>query len=203
MSAEYLNSYAAVYVDGKQAGEIRFPGGEVDLTSACRPGGKHVLSMLVVAMPLKGCYAFVQRYCLGQRGEGFAWRDAGLCGDVYLVSTPRGPHRRCEGGYFGAQGEITFDAALQGLDPGRSIHAARPDHGQRAQRQGVHQHSHSRRSDLKDGRIAFTEKWKPDKLWDIHTPQNMFNLQLSLLDAGGKVLDTVHDRALRVPRVLD
>ncbi len=46
--------------------------------------------------------------------------------------------------------------------------------------------------DLKDGRIAFTEKWKPGKLWDIHTPQNMFNLQLSLLGAGGKLLDTGH-----------
>ena len=41
VSVEYLNSYAAVFVDGKPAGEIRFPGGELDLTPACRPGGKH------------------------------------------------------------------------------------------------------------------------------------------------------------------
>ena len=40
--------------DGQKAGEIRFPGGEVDLTSVCRPGGQHVLSILVVALPLKG-----------------------------------------------------------------------------------------------------------------------------------------------------
>ena len=33
LSAEYLNSFAAVYVDGKKAGEMRFPGGEVDLTA--------------------------------------------------------------------------------------------------------------------------------------------------------------------------
>ena len=38
LTAEYLNSYAAVYVDGKKAGEMRFPGGEVDLTAACKPG---------------------------------------------------------------------------------------------------------------------------------------------------------------------
>ena len=44
-------------------------------------------------------------------------------------------------------------------------------------------------SDLKDGRFAFTEKWMPDKLWDIHTPQNAFDLQVSLVDAGGQVLD--------------
>ncbi len=54
VSAEYLNSYAVVYVDDKKAGEIRFPGGEADITSLCHPGSKHLLSMLVVAVPLKG-----------------------------------------------------------------------------------------------------------------------------------------------------
>ena len=38
--------------------------------------------------------------------------------------------------------------------------------------------------------IDFAEKWLPQKLWDIHTPQNMFTIELSLLDAKGKVLDT-------------
>jgi len=54
VSAEYLNSYAAVYVDDRMAGETRFPGGEVDLNSLCQPGGTYRLSLLVVAMPLKG-----------------------------------------------------------------------------------------------------------------------------------------------------
>ena len=43
--------------------------------------------------------------------------------------------------------------------------------------------------DLKDGRIEFTEKWMPDKLWDIQTPQNTFGMELSLLEADGKVRD--------------
>ena len=30
VSAEYVNSFAAVYVDGKKAGDIQFPGGEAD-----------------------------------------------------------------------------------------------------------------------------------------------------------------------------
>jgi len=54
LSAESLQSIAVVYVDGKRAGEVRFPSGEVDLTAACRPGGKHLLSLLVLALPLKG-----------------------------------------------------------------------------------------------------------------------------------------------------
>jgi beta-galactosidase len=30
----------------------------------------------------------------------------------------------------------------------------------------------------------------PDQLWDVHTPQNQYDLEVSLVDAGGKVLDT-------------
>ena len=54
VSMEYLNSFAVVYIDGEKVGEARFPAGEIDVTAACRPGGKHVLSLLVTAMPLKG-----------------------------------------------------------------------------------------------------------------------------------------------------
>jgi hypothetical protein len=45
LNVEYLNSYAAVFVDGRKAGEVRFPGGEIDLTALCRPGATHVLSL--------------------------------------------------------------------------------------------------------------------------------------------------------------
>ena len=54
LTIETLNSYAAVYVDGNRLGEIRYPAGELSLTAACRPGKTHVLSLLVVAMPLRG-----------------------------------------------------------------------------------------------------------------------------------------------------
>ena len=50
------------------------------------------------------------------------------------------------------------------------------------------------------GRLAFTEPWKPDKLWDIHTPQNQYEVALSLLDADGKVLDTSFTTRLRLSR---
>ena len=42
---------------------------------------------------------------------------------------------------------------------------------------------------LKDGRIKVTEKWKADKLWDIHTPQNTYEAAVSLLAVDKKVLD--------------
>ncbi len=118
MYVEYLNSYAVVYVDGKKAGEIRFPGGEVDITSLCRPGSKHLLSMLVVAMPLKGVMLSYNDTASAREVKGSVARR-GLCGDVYLVGVPSGARiADVKVDTSVRKGEITFDAALQGLDAG-------------------------------------------------------------------------------------
>ena len=65
-----------------------FRGGEVDLTSVCRPGGKHVLSLLVVAMPLKGVMLSYTDSASAREVKGSVARR-GLCGDVYLVALRR------------------------------------------------------------------------------------------------------------------
>ena len=88
---EYLNSYAVVFVDGKKAGELRFPGGELELTAACKPGEKHILSMLVVAMPLKGVMLSYNDTNSAREVKGKVERR-GLCGDVYLTTTPSEAH---------------------------------------------------------------------------------------------------------------
>ena len=87
IQVEYLNSYAVVYLDGKRVGEIRFPAGEVDLTPVCRPGATHVLSVLVVAMPLKGVRLSYNDSNAAREVKGAVARR-GLCGDVYLIATP-------------------------------------------------------------------------------------------------------------------
>ena len=40
-------------VDGRRCGELKFPGGELELTSLLQPGKKQTLSLLIEAMPLK------------------------------------------------------------------------------------------------------------------------------------------------------
>ena len=136
---EYLNSYATVFVDGKPAGEIRFPGGEVDLTSACRPGGKHLLSMLVVAMPLEGVMLSYTDTASARQVKGTVPRR-GLCGDVYLVGTPAGARIA----------DVRVDTSVpQGADLGRRrLAAARcrpagirsaPDRTGRPRRHGIHE----------------------------------------------------------------
>ena len=44
-------------------------------------------------------------------------------------------------------------------------------------------------ADLKNGRFSFTQPWKPEKLWDLNTPKNQYDLELSLLDGAGKPVD--------------
>lgn len=189
MSTEYLNSYAVVYVDGKRAGEMRFPAGEVDLTPLCRPGGKYVLTLMVEAMPLKAVMLSYSDTASAKVVKGTVERR-GLCGDVYLTSTP--PAARL--GDVGIRTsvrrwEISFDAGLTDLAPDAR-------YSLRARVEGTDHKVTTFTSpvfgaaDLKDGRLTFTNAWKPDRLWDTNTPQNMYVAGLSLLDAGGKVLDT-------------
>ena len=80
-------------MDGKKAGEIRFPAGEVDLTALCRPGATHVLSLLVVAMPLKGVLLSHTDTNAAREVKGTVERR-GLCGDVFLIGTPGWPAHR-------------------------------------------------------------------------------------------------------------
>jgi len=187
--AEYLNSFAVAYVDGKKVGEMRYPWGEVDVTAVCRPGSRHILTMLVVAMPLKGVMLSYNDTASAREVRGSVARR-GLCGDVFLVGTPAPPRiADVKVDTSVRRWEIKFDAALQGLRAGDSyaVYAGITDNG-RVVRE--FKSPTFKAEELREGRIAFTEKWQPEKLWDTHTPQNMYHLRLSLVDAGGQVLDT-------------
>jgi hypothetical protein len=186
--AEYLNSYAAVFVDSTKMGEIRFPGGEVDITPACRLGAKQMLSLFVAAMPLKAVLLSYKDTGAASRVEGEVARR-GLCGDVFLVGTPAGTRIgdvKVEASV--RNWEITFDAAIEGGMAGSeyTLRARITDSGRTVKELESNRFA---ASDLKNGRFAFTRRWKPAKLWDLHTPQNMYECQLSLLDSDGKIVD--------------
>jgi hypothetical protein len=188
LSAEYVNSFAVVYVDGKKVGEVRFPAGEVDLTAVCRPGARHVLSLLVVALPLKGVLLSYADTNSAREVKGSVERR-GLCGDVYLAATP--PAARVADVKIDTsvrKGEITVSAALEGLAADASFGLrVRVEQDGRTVREFASQAL--RAGDLKGGRAALTEKWRPEKLWDVHTPQNTLTAEVSLVDAAGRLLD--------------
>ena len=188
LQAEYVNSYAIAFVDGKKAGEIRFPAGEVDLTALCRPGKTYVLSLLVVAMPLKGVLLSYIDTNSAREVKGTVDRR-GLCGDLYLVSTPSAARiGDVKIDTSVRKGEITLSTALDGLaaDAAYTVRVEIRD-GDRVVRQFTSKPFKA--GDLEDGRIAVSEKWKPEKLWDVNTPQNTFTAQVSLLGPQEKVQD--------------
>jgi hypothetical protein len=191
VSAEYVNSLAVVYLDGKKAGTIRYPAGEVDLTGSCRPGHKHVLSLHVVALPLRSVLLSHADTAAGKKVRGSVGRR-GLCGDVYLVSTP--PTARLGDVKIDPsvrKGEVTVSAALAGL-ASDVPYVLRVEFRARGRRVHAFTSKPFQAGDLEGGRIAVTEKWKPGKLWDLHTPENQLSAQVALVARPDKLLDTYY-----------
>jgi beta-galactosidase/beta-glucuronidase len=176
-----------VFVDGKKVGEIRFPGGGVDLTAVCSTGGTHVVSLYVLALPLKGVLLSYGDTNAAREVTGAVERK-GLCGDVWLVSEPAGPRIA----------DVTVDTSIRKreLTVGVTLEALAA---------GA---TYSIRAEVRDGtalvrrftspavavgsQVTVTEKWLPDKLWDLHTPHHQFDLDLALLGPRGQVLDAGH-----------
>ena len=191
ISADYLNSHATVYLDGRNIGPIVFPGGQIDITAACRPGAAHVLTMYVTAMPLKGVMLSYIDTASAREVKGAVARR-GLCGDVYLVSTPIAASiADVKVNTSVRNWRITFDAELKGLAANAqyALRARITDDGQNV---ADFTSKTFKPADLKDGHAEFTENFKPKKLWDTHTPNNMYELNLSLIQPDGKVLDVAH-----------
>jgi beta-galactosidase len=188
LTLDYLNSYAVVHVDRVQVGEVRFPGGEVDLTSTCSPGERYRLSVLVVAMPLRGVTLSYTDSASAREIEGTVARR-GLCGDVYLVGEPpaaRISDVRVETSVRLKQ--ITVDTALEGLVEGApyTLRARVTSDGRVIK---TFFSSPFSVTDLIDGRFVFTTPWMPERLWDVHTPGHVHDLELSLRDGAEKSVD--------------
>ncbi|MBI3821297.1 MAG: hypothetical protein HY289_01310 [Planctomycetes bacterium] len=194
LNAEYVNSYAIVFVDGKKAGEIRFPAGEVDLTKVCKPGSKHMLSLLVVAMPLKGVLLSYNDTNAAREVKGTVERR-GLCGDVWLTSTPSGPRiTNVKVTTSVRRKDVRFTTTIEGLavDGRYQLHFKIREHDGSILREYT---KDFRAIDVKDGLVGLGNifPWLPEKLWDTHTPQNMYTVQVSLAEMGGKLLDAHYD----------
>ena len=113
----------------------------------------------------------------------------GLCGDVFLVSTPQGPRvDAVKVNTSVRRWTIALDVGLLGLAAGTScrLRAVVNDQGRKIKEFASDEFT---ASDLKDGRFSFAAAWKPDKLWDTNTPQNMYDLEVSLVDGSGRVVD--------------
>ncbi len=186
--AEYVHSYGAVFLDGRKVGEIVFPAGEVDLTGVCRPKERHTLSLLVVALPLRGVMLAYRDSNSARQVQGSVPRR-GLCGDVYLVSEPPGERLgavRVETSV--RQGTIGFVAEVAGAAADRRYRLrATVRQGERVVVEATSPAMAVEPAG--GGRLAFVHPWRAEKLWDLHTPQHQYEATVALLDAQDRLLD--------------
>jgi beta-galactosidase len=196
VAAEYVHSLAIVFVDGAKAGEIRFPDGDVDLTRFCKAGAKHTLSLLVVALPLKGVLLSYNDTNAAREVKGTVERR-GLCGDLWLTGVPFGPRLadvKVDPSF--RRRELTVSCAADNLDAEATYYLSGEirqtfDTAGVDRKQAVHQFLSGpfKKADLKSGRFAVTEKWMPRGLWDINSPGMTHNVQVTLLDGAKRSLD--------------
>ena len=198
-----MRQFAGRGLRGRQkAGEMLFPSGEVDLTPLCRPGGRY--GWRSRRRPCRCTTSWPFSATATRRGGAREPSRAAACAAT-SVSSARLPAARIADVKIDTsvrKGEITFDAALAGHRRRAPVCAA--GHGRRPWPQGRRVRGQAFNGAAKSGRpIALTESWKPEKLWDIHTPENMYEAACRSWTSGGSVLDTALPVAFRLPRVLD
>ena len=170
-----VSTRAQAFVDGVSAGEVTFPGGEIDITACVRPGREQTLAMLVTAYPQ-------EKESLDFNAADRADRKAsvvklrGVTGDLYLDIVPNGVRIADAWTETSVErGEISFFAALEGARAGErfSLSAEVSGCGGRTSFSG------EGTADA-DGVVKFSAPWRDAKTWDVHTPENMYSAKVSV-----------------------
>ena len=192
LRANYVNSRASVYLDGKHVGDILFPSGELDISEACKSGAKHLLTIEVTALPLADVIAIFGDTNAPRSGQASVNRR-GLCGDLFLVYQPSGAHIsdvRMETSV--RKNKISIHAAFENIKPDvrYNLQLTIKDKDNATCFSAQYDFS---KNDLTAGMMTFmtqltdTMPWQP-KFWDINTPENMYEAFVSLVEteAGNK-----------------
>ncbi|NUQ00104.1 MAG: hypothetical protein HUU35_09655, partial [Armatimonadetes bacterium] len=192
VSFDLPQTEATVYVGGQRLGAVRFPGGRLDLTDALRPGTTTRLAVHVTTDPLEKERMVAMREDLIERVKAEV-RFRGLVGDVFLESEPTGPRL----GAVQARPSVRQKAlglAVEAVD----LAAGRRYHLEAVARRGGGEEWRARSQpfgpgDLRDGRAVVSLPWANPRLWDFGQP-NLYDLEVTLLEDGGKPLDTAATR---------
>jgi hypothetical protein len=115
----------------------------------------------------------------------------GLCGDVFLVSLPKGARLSEVDVRTSVRDQtITIDTSVEDLPDHQSLQLqARILQGDRVVKEITSDVFQGKQ--LNDGRLVLTRDWMPDRLWDLHTPRNIFHLEVTLIDPAGPAIDAM------------
>jgi lysophospholipase L1-like esterase len=189
---DMLQTRAQVFVDGKEAGEVWFPGGQVDITDEIDLGEEQDISILVTAKPLSAeSNAFMASDRIVTTKSTVALK--GITGDVYLISEPKNNTVQDVRVETSTRKEnVTFDIGISDATVKTiSVDAVISKAGEKVREFTFDPTNVT----FKDGRISVTSDWKDAELWDVDTPENMYEAVLTLKDANTK---TVLDQTLPI-----
>ena len=182
---DLISTKVVVYANGKRAGEAVFPCGEVDITPFAEPGRQMCLDLDVTAYAQQ---AGTLDFNAPDRAEvrKSKVRNKGLTGDVWLDFAPQ------KGRIVGAAVEADVSSHTVAV-VGETTGMPPAEHLVQATMRGVNDQStkiiKGKVRVGKDGAFRLTDAWPEAKLWDIHTPQNLYTCQIAILDKRGNVID--------------
>jgi len=191
LSVQWLNSFARIFIDGREAGTLIFPGGEADITAAVTPGRTHSLAIQAFARRLTR-----EQNAMLPAGDGAGRRAAGiarggLVGDVYLTGVPSGEritHVRVDTSV--RRRLLTIEAGVEGLREGRpyALRVRVMEDGREVLAAGG---GELVETGAGGGRMTLRSAWADPKLWDADTPGNQYDLLVELVE-DGRTLDAAH-----------
>ena len=179
-----VNTHAKVFVDNVKAGDVWFPGGEVDLTGKLLPGKRQSIAILVEAIPLADTMdAFMAPDRIIK--DKAVVKNKGINGDVYLVSRPKAQRIAFVQDIPSVKNNtITFRTDLEDAAniPYRIVaDVTLPDGSVKTFSQKLPTVPDENNA------IVFTSKWKKAPLWELDDPQ-LLTASVSLYSADGLTL---------------
>ena len=186
LEIEAPESIATVFANGKRAGTVEWPGGDLDVTAFATPGKTLDLAIHVQAEPVSGYYKLA-RESIGEKFQTPRYCEVrGLTGDVRLFPVAKGS--RIDGVAIRtsvAKKQLTAVFEFSNLAPGKTyrIKAAASAAGQIAQ--ALPETTFTAKT--ANNTVEVSTAWENPILWDLNAPY-LYDLDAVLLDANGKTL---------------
>ena len=177
LTFERVSTDAEIFIDGKKAGDLHWPGGEVDITSSVTPGTAATLRVKVTAVASEKELIVAMREDYADKGNS-GLRQRGIIGDVLLRSRPPGAHLdRLAIETSVARRELTvFTAALDLKAPARAKFTATVSEWP----SGSVAKIFAAEAEIVPGKpVVLKWPWADAKLWDIGQP-NLYTLSLKV-----------------------
>jgi hypothetical protein len=180
---------AVVFVDGRRAGQVRWPEGQVDLTPLIEPGQTALFTLFVTAEPpVDPRLPAPSADALEKARANIRFR--GLAGDILLEARLPGP----------SIAEVQFRPSVRNKQLGLlvTLEGVRRSSVRVALETAIDGQREFRwTSDAmtpdERGTLELAAPWRAKRLWDLDAP-NLYDVRLALLDSGGRAQDEIRRR---------